>query len=265
MPGHDDRKYREEIYIERRHSGSPSRYASAPYVPSPLNGTSTRAGVAAPAFNPVAWEPERGRSTSSRSSSRRSTNREQIIAYDDDQIRAHSLNGRRRSSSRHPSVSSRGSYNMPATPPEYPEEYIRHRNSSRSSSVVSHPVQEDPDFTATDEAARAKKARNKQLLYGGLAAITTIAATNNIYQSSKGHKERKVAVRNGDMSESEARSARKKSVAMDLFSVGVGAICVNNAVNGWKKSKSLKAEEEVRKSQWDHHVREERRKSMVGY
>ena len=263
MPGHNDRKYREEVYIERRHSESPSRYASAPYVPSQLNSTSTR--PAAPAFNPVAWEPERGRSTSSRSSSRRSTNREQIIAYDDDQIRAHSLDGRRRSSSRHPSTSSRGSYAMPATPPQYPEEYVRHRNSSRSSSVISHPVQEDPEFTATDEADRAKKVRNKQLLYGGLAAITTIAATNNIYQSSKGHKERRLAVRNGDMTESEARSAKKKSIVMDLVSVGVGAICVNNAVNGWKKSKSLNADEEIRKHQWDHHVREERRKSMVGY
>ena len=261
MPGHnDDRKYREEVYIERRHSESPNRYATAP-VPSPR-------GSAAPAFNPVAWEPERGRSSvSSRSSSVRPSGRAQMIAYDD-QIRAHSVDGRRRESSRH-SVSSRGSYAMPMTPPAYPEEYVRRRDSSRhssrNSSIASHPCVEDPTWTSADEVARAKKSRNKQLLYNGLAAITTIAATNNIYQSAKGHKERKEAVRHGEITEEEARSAKKKSIAMDLFSVGVGAICVNNAVQGWKKTKTMKAEEEVRQAQWDHHVREERRKSMVGY
>ncbi|CAF9903850.1 MAG: hypothetical protein GOMPHAMPRED_000579 [Gomphillus americanus] len=263
MPGHDDRKYREEVYIERRHSESPSRYATAP-VPPPPRGS-------VPSFNPVSWEPERGRSSvSSRSSSVRPSGRAQMIAYDD-QIRAHSVDGRRRDSSRH-SVSSRGSYAMPMTPPAYPEEYIRHRRdssrhstTSRNSSIASHPCVEDPTWTSADEAARAKKARNKQLLYNGLAAITTIAATNNIYQSAKGYKERKEAVRYGEITEEEARSARKKSIAMDLFSVGVGAICVNNAVQGWKKTKSMKAEEEIRQAQWDHHVRDERRKSMVGY
>lgn len=126
-------------------------------------------------------------------------------------------------------------------------------------------MDEDPAYNSHDEAERQKKARNKQLLYTGLAAITTIAATNNIYQSSKAHKARKEDVREGLMCGSEAKSKRNKALAMDLFSVGVGAICVNNAVNGWKKTKTMKAEEEERRERWDAQQRSKRRRSMVGY
>jgi hypothetical protein len=261
MSAYKDHGFREEVYIERRHSESPNRYAQAPYTPGPY----TTRRESTPHFNAINYgEPERGRSISSRSGSRRGSEQdEQMIRYES-YSRAKSVDSsRRRSSSRHGSASSQ-SVSHYAGPDSPGFQETRRRSSSRKS-IVRHPVLDNPSFTPEEEEARRKKARNKQLLYTGLAAITTIAATNNVYQSTKQHKARKEAVREGYMYESDAKRERNKAIAMDILSVGVGAICVNNAVNGWKKSKAMKAEEEVRRSHWDSHLREERRRSMVAY
>ena len=108
----------------------------------------------------------------------------------------------------------------------------------------------DEPFTATEERVDEKKRRNKQLLYTGLAGITTVAAANNIYQSSKAHRTRQQAVRDGVMCRSEARHERNKALALDLAAVGIGAIAVNNAVNGWKKTNSLRREDAEARELW---------------
>lgn len=46
-----------------------------------------------------------------------------------------------------------------------------------------------------------------------------------------------------EMDVDQATKVKKKGLMMDLFSVGVGAICVNNTLNGWKKYEVLKKEE----------------------
>ena len=44
------------------------------------------------------------------------------------------------------------------------------------------------------------------------------------------------------MCSAEAKRMRNKAIMMDLFSVGVAAIGVNNAVNGWKKMGAVREE-----------------------
>ena len=105
-------------------------------------------------------------------------------------------------------------------------------------------------FTAAEERADDKKRRNKQLLYTGLAGVTTVAAANNIYQSSKAHRARQQAVRDGVMCRAEARHARNKALALDLAAVGIAAIGVNNAVNGWKKTNALRREDAQARELW---------------
>lgn len=46
-----------------------------------------------------------------------------------------------------------------------------------------------------------------------------------------------------EMDADEATKSRETGFMMDLFSAGVGAVCVNNAVKGWKKYEALKKEE----------------------
>ena len=259
MSGHyNDRDYREEVYIERRHSESPVRKQAPPH------------------FAPIYYgerreETQRGRtSVSSQGSSSSRRNRDaELVRYEERHSRSQSVDSdkSRRSSRRSSRQASNGNAVGPYIAPcssECSDAPARRRSSAVKKSV-SHPIDEDPYFDSADEAERQKKARNKQLLYTGLAAITTIAATNNIYQSTKAHKAREIEIREGVMCEAEAKRKRNKAVAMDLFTVGVGAICVNNAVNGWKKTKALRAEEYERRDRWEKHERENRRSSMLAY
>jgi hypothetical protein len=98
-------------------------------------------------------------------------------------------------------------------------------------------------FDIATETAKRKKARNKTLLYAGLACITTVAASNNIYQSTKAHMGRRYEIQKGEMDLHEATRFRKKGLVMDLFSAGVGAICINNTFKGWQRYEALKQEE----------------------
>ena len=257
MPGrYNDRDSYEEVYIERRHSESPVRKAAPPH------------------FAPIYYgerheQTQRGRSSvSSQGSTSSRRNRDaELVRYEERHSRSESVDSdrsrrsSRRSSKKASNSNAVGPYIAPCST-DCADAPAR-RNSAKK--PVSHPIDEDPYFDSADEAERQKKARNKQLLYTGLAAVTTIAATNNIYQSTKAHKAREIEVREGVMCESEAKRKRNKALAMDLFSVGVGAICVNNAVNGWKKTKAMRAEEMERRERWESHERDYRRNSMATY
>ena len=131
----------------------------------------------------------------------------------------------------------------------------------RSSSRPPRRLEDELDYSTEEEERKLKKHRNKQLLYTGLAGITTIAASNNIYQSTKAHKARRQAVEEGRMCSSEAKRMRNKAIMMDLFSVGVAAIGVNNAVNGWKKMGAVR--EENQQAQIRFHERQELRKQIA--
>ncbi|KAL9013118.1 MAG: hypothetical protein Q9173_002161 [Seirophora scorigena] len=88
---------------------------------------------------------------------------------------------------------------------------------------------------SSDEERRRSKARKQTLLAACLATVTSIAAGNNIYQSTKAHAARKKQLQDGNHSEYEAAELKKKGRKMDLISLGVAAVCLNNAKNGWRK------------------------------
>ncbi|KAI4172231.1 MAG: hypothetical protein LQ343_003666 [Gyalolechia ehrenbergii] len=109
-----------------------------------------------------------------------------------------------------------------------------------------HAVLEDTvianSILSSDEERERSKARNKTLLAACLATITTVAAGNNIYQSTKAHQARKDQIGDGQMSRHEERGMKKKGMKLDFMSLGVAAVCLNNAKNGWKKLENQRAE-----------------------
>ncbi|KAL8930170.1 MAG: hypothetical protein Q9208_000787 [Pyrenodesmia sp. 3 TL-2023] len=122
----------------------------------------------------------------------------------------------------------------------------RHRRSYDDSDSDS-----DTDSIISSDAEQERsKARNKTLLAACLATVTTIAAGNNIYRSSRAHAARKKQLQDGELSAREARELKKKGAKMDLISLGVAAVCLNNAKNGWKRLEGLQGEE--RKIQEEH-------------
>ena len=99
----------------------------------------------------------------------------------------------------------------------------------------------DDAYLSPDELfEKEAQARNKKLLYTGLACVATIAAGNNIYQNTKAHHLRKKEVNEGEMCLSEEKRLRQKALLMDILSVGVVAVGINNVRMGWKRVEGMK-------------------------
>ncbi|KAI4213910.1 MAG: hypothetical protein LQ351_003605 [Letrouitia transgressa] len=109
----------------------------------------------------------------------------------------------------------------------------------RSASLNSGSRRRSPHRTCpsppADTDADPKAQRNRTLLTAALATITTAAAANNIYQSAKAHGARKKQVREGEMCSAEEKRLRQRGRLLDVVSLGVAAVGVNNARMGWKR------------------------------
>ncbi|KAI4242419.1 MAG: hypothetical protein LQ352_007239 [Teloschistes flavicans] len=137
------------------------------------------------------------------------------------------------------------------------EDRDRHGKSSRHRSSHSprprrHDRYDDSDSDSSssfsssdDEEGQRSKFRKKTLLAAGLATVTTVAAGNNIYQSTKAHRARRARLQEGGLSKKERHELQNKGRKMDLISVGVAAVCLYNMRNGWKRWEAQ--QEEARK------------------
>ena len=124
----------------------------------------------------------------------------------------------------------------------------------------------DADSGYDSEAHEREKqqARNKKLLYTGLATITTVAAANNIYQNTKGFHGRrnanKEAAADDGLDDEERRKRRKKHLMMDALGLVVVAVGVNNVRVGWQRREDKRrAHEEAENKAWERRQRESRR------
>lgn len=113
--------------------------------------------------------------------------------------------------------------------------------------------------SATEHKERLKR-RKDNLLTAGLATITTVAAGNGIYQNTKLYHARKNAMQDGEMCSHELEKLKTKATLMNLFSVGVVAIGLNNVRLGWMRHENTKkANREAERAAWERMVgREER-------
>lgn len=116
----------------------------------------------------------------------------------------------------------------------------RHKRQPKSKSRDYESDSEDGYFT-DDEAIRLQtKQRNRTILYTGLACVTSVAAANSIYQNTKAHHARRNQLRDSKLDPAEAEKLKKKALMMDVFTLGVAAVGLNNCHNGWKRLESVK-------------------------
>ncbi|KAL2040231.1 hypothetical protein N7G274_007134 [Stereocaulon virgatum] len=97
----------------------------------------------------------------------------------------------------------------------------------------------ESDLSVDGAYKQERKMRNKKLLTIGLACITTIAAGNNIIQSTAAHHARQKLIEEGEMSMGESMKLRRRALMLDLIGVGVAAVVLNNARNEWKRVDGL--------------------------
>lgn len=125
----------------------------------------------------------------------------------------------------------------------------RSRASSRGSLSSSDLGDSDED------EKRAKKMRGKQLLTTGLAAVATIHAAHNVYQSMEKRNARHKAVKEGRLSPEEAKKLKSKALLQDAASVGIAALGIKGAVSELKEAREMSHEV----AEWQHE-KEERHK-----
>lgn len=117
----------------------------------------------------------------------------------------------------------------------------------------------DSDDSCDSEAelAEERRARNKKLLYTGLAAMTTITCANGLYQTTKGyHIRRKTLREKTDLGELQDEIERKKHhrnhVAMNGLALVTVAISANNLRLGWQRQQEHKKKhEEAAAKAWE--------------
>lgn len=132
------------------------------------------------------------------------------------------------------------------------------RGSSKSSSS-------DSDLGDSDEdAKRAKKMRGKQIITTGLAAVATIHAAHNVYQSMEKRNRRHKAVREGKLSKEEAKKLKSKAMLQDAASVGIAALGIKGALSELKEANEVRHEMKSWKQQRAerHRKRLERQKRL---
>lgn len=124
----------------------------------------------------------------------------------------------------------------------------RHSRSRRSSSSSSSSSDSEDD----SQEAEQRAARNKRILYTGLATMTTLSAANGIYQVTKGYHGRRNAhkegLSNGEWDEAERKKQRNKRLMMDGLAALTLAIGANNVRIGWqRREEKRKAHEEAKR------------------
>lgn len=128
----------------------------------------------------------------------------------------------------------------------------RSRASSRGS--VSSSDLGDSD----EDEKRAKKMRGKQLITSGLAAVATIHAAHNVYQSMEKRNARHRAVKAGRLSTEEARKLKSKALLQDAASVGIAAMGIKGAVAEMKEAREMSHEV----AEWKEKKEERHKKRM---
>ncbi|KAM5356269.1 hypothetical protein ACJ41O_002915 [Fusarium nematophilum] len=92
---------------------------------------------------------------------------------------------------------------------------------------------------SSEDEKRAKKMRGKQIVTTSLAAVATIHAAHEVYSSMEKRNARHKAVKEGRLSEAEARKLKTKAIMQDAASVGIAAMGIKGAISELKEAKHL--------------------------
>jgi hypothetical protein len=84
--------------------------------------------------------------------------------------------------------------------------------------------------------------KGKQILTTGLAAVATIHAAHNVYQSMEKRSARRKAVREGRLSPEEAKKLKTKALLQDAASVGIAALGIKGAISELKEAREMRHE-----------------------
>lgn len=95
---------------------------------------------------------------------------------------------------------------------------------------------EDTEMTEiSGEEKDAKKSKKKGLITAGLATVATIHAGHNVYQSLEKREARRKALKEGDISQAQAKREKNKARMQDAASIGIAALGIKGAYSEWQE------------------------------
>lgn len=134
----------------------------------------------------------------------------------------------------------------------------RSRGAARSRASSRGSISSSDLGDSDEDEKKAKKMRGKQIVTTGLAAVATIHAAHNVYQSMEKRNARHKAVKAGRLSPEEARKLKSKALLQDAASVGIAALGIKGAISEMKEAREMSHE----LTEW-HHEKEERHKKRL--
>ncbi|KAK5987641.1 hypothetical protein PT974_11773 [Cladobotryum mycophilum] len=138
----------------------------------------------------------------------------------------------------------------------------RHERKERRSGYGSESDLGDSD----EDERRAKKMRGKQLVTTGLAAVATVHAANEVYHSMEKRKARQKAVKQGRLSEHEAKKLKSKAIMQDAAAVGIAAMGIKGALSELQSARQLTREcsefKQEKAKRHEKRLERERRKKL---
>lgn len=116
--------------------------------------------------------------------------------------------------------------------------------------------------SSSGEEKIIKKSRKKTILTGALASVATIHAGHSIYQSMEKRDARRKALKEGDISQGEAKREKNRARLQDAASVGIAALGIKGAYSEWQSLRNENKETAEKKEAAERHKakREARRR-----
>jgi hypothetical protein len=123
-----------------------------------------------------------------------------------------------------------------------------------------HSSDSDSDLGDSDREKRErKKMRRTQLVTAGLATVATVHAAHSVMKGVEGRKKRRQALKEGKISEEQARKARMQANFKDAGSVGLAVLGIKGAVSEWKEVQEKRKEQH----EYEEQCRERHQKRIL--
>jgi hypothetical protein len=119
--------------------------------------------------------------------------------------------------------------------------------------------------SSSGEEKDLKKSRKKSLITAGLATVATIHAGHTVYQSMEKREARRKALKEGDITQTQARREKNKARLQDAASVGIAALGIKGAYSEWQEMREHNAgmKEEKEKAARHKEKRDARRRKAA--
>lgn len=118
------------------------------------------------------------------------------------------------------------------------------------------------DTEISGEEKEIKKSKKKGILTAGLATVATVHAAHNVYQSMEKREARRKALKEGDITKTQAQREKNKARLQDAAAIGIAALGIKGAYSEWQEMREHhhESKEYQEKIERHRHKRESRRR-----